>query len=59
MIDCLLSMLENLGLILNTEKKNEKEGVWAVIFLWEGQCRSVLWVCSIRGCTGTVLSGAV
>lgn len=35
MIDCLFSMRENLDLILNIEN-NEKDGVWVVIFLWEG-----------------------
>lgn len=63
MIDCLLSMRENLDLIPNTEN-NEKDGVWAVIFLWEGQYdghsllrgsvtvllyRVVYWDCPVRG----------
>lgn len=37
MVECLLSMLENLDLIPDTEK-NEMEGTCVLIFLWEGQC---------------------
>ena len=54
MIDCLLSMRENLDLIPNTEN-NEKDGVWAVIFLWEGQPVPVEGQCDSSTLSGGVL----
>lgn len=50
MIDCLLSMLENLGLILNTEKKMKRKEFGQSFSCGRG---------SVDQCCGSALSGGM